>query len=453
VAPAVDGGADAALPRGRRLVALVAKLSMVNVIAIGAGLVTGPLQARALGAEGRGMLAAILVPTTLLPWILSFGLPTYASRAAARGVSLSALLGTVGPLLLVLGLIGAVAGIPLAVYIAEDRHVVLMMLLFAFCTVPIALLQQLAFSFALGLARFRAVSVSRLLPPLTGLAAVPVLYIADALTVTSASIVAFTGGLLAAIPLVPVVRQSGRPRFERPVAREALDFGAKTWIGGLSGLANARLDQLLMIKLVSERELGLYAVAVTLAGFSAIVTSALSGALLPRVARGDFQLAVRSIRVTLMLVAAASVACAGVAPFALPLLFGHDFRDATVIVWILLIAGIPLAANSVLGAALASVGHAGAPSFGQGLALIVTLGGLPLALPKLGGEGAALVSLAAYSLTLLYLVHFAHRKEGGRFRDYVVPTPKDLRWLGAVAAANRRSVRRDGRNTGRHERA
>jgi len=59
---------------------------------------------------------------------------------------------------------------------------------------------------------------------------------------------------------------------------------------------------------------------------------------------------------------------------------------------ILLAAGVPLAAGSVLGSALSADGNPGATMRAELVALAVTLPGLVLLLPDFGGVGAAVVS-------------------------------------------------------------
>lgn len=76
------------MPRSRtRLARLVLHLTATNLVIAVLGVVTGPLLARSLGAGGRGVLAAIVVPLGLAPALLGLGLPSYATRSIARGAS------------------------------------------------------------------------------------------------------------------------------------------------------------------------------------------------------------------------------------------------------------------------------------------------------------------------------------------------------------------------------
>src|SRR5271165_6646244 len=82
----------AAPGQGRRRVRLtrvVAGLTAANALNAAFGFITAPLLARALGASGRGDLAAITVPLTFLPFILSLGIPRFANREVPRGTALN----------------------------------------------------------------------------------------------------------------------------------------------------------------------------------------------------------------------------------------------------------------------------------------------------------------------------------------------------------------------------
>lgn len=426
----------------RRLLRLAGRLMAVNTLVLVSGLVTGPLLAHALGPDGRGTLAAILVPLGIAPFILSLGLETYAGRQAARGEPLGLLFGSLGTLTLLIGAVGVAAAVPLAMFLAHGRHVVLVFLLVGFGLMPLALIQSLLFWMATGLERWRMVVVTRLVAPLVAVAGLAVLFVLGKLTVPSASIVTLAGGLLATLPLLPLVASLGRPRFSGAIAREGLVFGLKDWLAQISAVANLRLDQLVMIRLVSPSQLGLYAVAATLAGFSQVLTSSVSGATLPVVAQGDVGVAARSVRLTVMAIVALSVPVALVTPFAIPLIFGHDFAGAVPMAAVLLVAGVPLAGVNVLGRAMTNSGYPGAGAIAQGVAVGLTVPGLVLLVPVLGATGAALVSLVAYAASFAVSLALAPRRLGGSVRDFLVPTDDDLHWLWSRFLASARDLAR-----------
>src|SRR5262249_46311124 len=151
------------------------------------------------------------------------------------------------------------------------------------------------------------------------------------------------------------------------------------------------------IRLTSSTQLGLYAVAATLASFSLVLTASLQTAIFPRSAREDRDLAMRATRVTLAGVALASLAVGAITPFLLPALFGANFSHAVPMALILLAAGVPYAGAQILGVVLTAWGPPKPAARAEMLALAVTLPGVFILIPPFGGGGAAVVSLVAYS--------------------------------------------------------
>src|SRR5262249_9757375 len=159
-------------------------------------------------------------------------------------------------------------------------------------------------------------------------------------------------------------------------------------------IANARLDQLLMIPLVAPRELGLYVVATTIGGVPTLATAALAPPLMARISAGHIDLLPRAVRITLAVSALLGLALAITSPGRLPLLFGPQFRDAVPMAIVLVAAGVPQAGAGILGAGLQADGVPAIPSVGEAIALVITVVGLLLLLGPLGGLGAAIVSAA-----------------------------------------------------------
>jgi O-antigen/teichoic acid export membrane protein len=204
-------------------------------------------------------------------------------------------------------------------------------------------------------------------------------------------------------------------------------MGFKTWLGAMAYTANIRLDQFLMITVVSPRELGLYAVAVSLATASTALTSAVGPPLLTRTAAGQTILP-QTLRMTLLLTAGVSAVLAAAAPLLLRWLFGAEFADATTMTLVLLLAAIPFAGGAVIGSALQGDGTPGIPSLAEGMALVITIAGLALTLKPLGALGAALVSLVAYTSSFVFQLAFARRRWPAPLRAYLLPSRTDWEW-------------------------
>jgi O-antigen/teichoic acid export membrane protein len=414
----------------RSIVGITSKLTAVSFAGTAIALITSPLPARALGPAGRGDLAAITVPLGLAPTILTLGLGVYVMRQSARKRSLAVVVGSIGPILLALGVLAACAAPLVATGFSGGRPVVYTWVLIGFLIMPLSTCGWLLTDIAAGRGLWNRLIVSGSIVPLGTLIAFVVLFVLGSLTVASAAAVTLVFGTLSMIPLLPLARQIGRPRFDRRVLREGLIFGPKAWLGGLGSLVNVRLDQLLMIRLVAPRELGLYAVAVTASTFIVNpVLSAISAGVIPRSATEDFSWLGRVLRTTILGVVAVGGLLALTIPVALPLVFGGAFAGAVPMVWVLLVGTIPLAGVNVLSTVLTLSGRPGFSAISELVAVGVTVPGLIIVLPIWGGIGAAVVSGVAYSLNFAILLICVKRSVQVSWRDLLIFRHEDIELL------------------------
>lgn len=412
---------------------VVGRLSSVNALAILSAFVAGPITARALGVRGRGELAAITAVLTVVPWLLDLGVTQWLGRERARGGALPELLGAALPVALGSSLIGVVAAIPLAHALGHGRPVVVTYLQIGLFLAPLSVGLQTLIGLAVGESRWRLVAASQGLANAMPAAAIVILAAAGQLTVGTAAAAYLLSGLGSLVILLTVVRGTHRLIFDRARSRAAALFGAKSWLSTVAGVANVRLDQILMAGLVASRELGLYAVAVSIASLASGLSPAVSQALYPRVAAGDPQLAARSCRVTISIAAGAALALGLLATPVVPFVFGSDFSGAVPMVFVLLLAGIPLAGATVLATALNAANDPAATMRAELAGLSLTFPALIVLLPADGGIAAAFISLAAYSVRLTILLRSARRIFGGPWRGFLVPTRADLGWVSEQA--------------------
>jgi O-antigen/teichoic acid export membrane protein len=404
-----------------RLRSVVARLSGANAAFMAAGLITGPLLARSLGPSGRGALAAVAVPVSLGPVLLGLGLPAFVTRETSRREPVGDLLGSVGLLYLAIGALTAAAALPISSYFAQGREPVRVALLIAMLAMPLLLLGTLLLGIANGQQRWKAVLGARLAPAAVALLGTTVLFALGVLALPEAAALVLAAAFAAIVPTLGVLRGAGRLRVRRALVRRSLRFGLPAWLWQASTLTNARLDQLLMVSLVAPRQLGLYAVAVSLAGVTNIFAGALGPALLPRVARGEEALGAQLCRVSLLVSVLVGIGLAALCPLALPLLFGASFGAAVPMALVLIAASVPNAGTQVLTSALLGVGRPRIVAVSEAVSVGITVVGLLLLLGPLGGLGAALVSAAAYTVTFVILLAGARARLGLPLADMLVP--------------------------------
>jgi O-antigen/teichoic acid export membrane protein len=288
--------------------------------------------------------------------------------------------------------------------------------------------------------RWWSATFVRIAAPVITAPAMVILYLRDTLTVESAFAIFIGTSLISNAPLVYMMFRTGRWRYRARIVREGLRFGSRAWLGNLFNSTYARLDQVLMAGLVVPRELGLYAVAVSVAGVPGSFTGAIATAINPRVAQGRRELVRQSCRVGFFLTLCGTIAMAIIVPFFLPLLFGDGFEESVVLTWILLVGATAYSVFGTLLSAISAAGHPGIAARAQLLILVPTIAALVLLLPSTGAVGAAVITSTSNALLCGVLLIEAPRLMGGRIRDYVVIRPRDLHAIRqAVKARKARS--------------
>lgn len=413
----------------RRFSAVVFQLSAVTVVTNLAGVITGPLQARALGPSGRGAVAAVAATTGLLAALGVLGIGAFVNREVARGTDTGVVLGSLVPVVASMGVLVAVAGIPLAMVVSDGNPQVFALLLLSFGLLPFLLPASLLPSVAVGLSDWNPFLVSRLIPALGGLGISIVLYSTGHLTVTTTVVAGLALSVLSFLPLARFVRR--RPlRFDASVARRGLSFGLAAGAGTTLIFVNQRLDQVVMASVTTARELGFYAVAVSITSVLVGVTaSAAAVSLQPRIAAGETQLVGQATRVTIWIMSVIGVALAGSLPVLLPLLFGRDFQPSVPVAQLLLVASLPLAGLTVLGPALVASGRPWTTAMAEALALACGLPLLFVFLGRYGARAAAAASIVSYAVSFAYLLAKARATFGGSLRSFLVINRGDLGWI------------------------
>jgi len=417
--------------------AVVARLMSVNVVLLLSGLLTGPIIAHVLGAEGRGELAAITAVLTLGPAVLDLGTSNWIARERATGRERGEILGAVLPTLAIASAVAVASALPLAEALGQERDDVETFVRVALLAMPATIVLQALLAFAIGESRWTLYARAQIAGIVLPAGAVVLLWLLGELSVARAAIAYVAGPVVAKLALLAFLRGIGPLRLEARRTREALSFSLRSWLGTVTALANNRLDQLLMAALVPSRELGHYAVAVTISAIAFGLGAAVSGAIYPRVAAGDGALAARACRIAVLLASVAALLLMVATPWLVPFAFGEEFRDAVAMTEVLLLSSVPATGTLVLTAALTASGDPGSPMRAELATLAVTVPALVLLLPGHGGDAAAAISLGAYLLRTTLQLRAVERTFTRPWRSFVLVERDDLRWL--ARAARRRA--------------
>jgi O-antigen/teichoic acid export membrane protein len=392
----------------------VTRLASTTYLATMFGIVTGPITARVLGAEGRGEYAAVMIYSSTATVILSLGMGFTVSHAlltlrADPRMVYGNILRFCG-LLLIPSLILAGAAVTLMSDFSDAARLgTLVFIVLA----PLGVLQICLNAFLMSEGALGPLTLARVLPLFLNVVGVVLLALTGTLTVASYLVLTFIGTVGAAALTVGLVKlrpnSGGRlgPQFR---------FGLRAYPGSLAGIANSQLDQLMVAPLLGARDLGYYAVAVTLANLPLGVVQALSARSIrdisgPEGGGLDIVRAAHNLRQAVVIATIAVTGLAVVTPLLVPLLYGRSFGATAGLCLVLLPGTIAVTVSVIAGPALSLAGRPGSASMAQLVALGFTAVGLAVTLPVLGVMGAAITTTLAYGVRA-GLQLWALRREG-----------------------------------------
>jgi O-antigen/teichoic acid export membrane protein len=424
--PAVGVPMHRSLPNG------LTSTVVVQAVILGLGVISGILAARLLGPQGRGELAVVILWPSLLVFLAATGVnQAIVFLTGKHAFESSEILGTSAAVGLVQSLLVLLAGvviIPLALrsYSPEVRRFSYLFLVSS----PFLILSGYPGSIFQGRMELGRFNLLRTVSPAVYAAGLSVLFVIHqhALeNVVSLQVFAYCISFLIGYWLLHG-EGLARFRWNQVACRRILAFGSRSQLGNITNYVNRSADQLVLSLLVPPRDLGLYAVAVTVSGAVAFLPQAAGMVTLASGSNSDgdeaARIVARNFRFSLAWLV---VACAALFVAAGPLIrvaFGPAFAGSTLACRILLPGMVAVGLNQVLYDGARSFGHPELPSYSEGAAMLITLLGLYLFLPKYGFVGAAIASTSAYLGSLIVMLILGSRKMGMSIRRLMGPSAK-----------------------------
>jgi O-antigen/teichoic acid export membrane protein len=210
----------------------------------------------------------------------------------------------------------------------------------------------------------------------------------------------------------------------------ALNLGIRGQLGNVATFFNYRLDVFVVNYYLGTTEVGLYALGVVISEALWQVPNAAALALVPRTARnldeatGSFTCLV--CRQVFALVCLSATLLAAASHWLIPLVFGARFGPSVAVIWLILPGTVALAVSKVMCADLLARGMPEYSSIFAFVALIVTVTLDFLLIPRMGIQGAALASSAAYLVNSVAIAFILKRKLGVPWRALYVPSLEEL---------------------------
>lgn len=387
--------------------------SAVNVLMMAVGMLTAMATARWFGVTGKGELAAIVFWPTLLAGLLSFGFPTSLIYNRKTNPDKGADYVRAGFLfqLPVCLLAGVVAWLWMPAWLGNyPPDVIRIARWYTVLTLPMLLAVNLLSAFAQSLDRFELYNGLRLYVPLSNLLGLLALWAAGLLSLHNAALMYFVTSLLVVAGALYRLRRdlaaAWLRKFREYAAVKALfGYGGRVYGVELLGTLYTQCDKLIILSLLTARELGLYTVVYTLSRVFNAVQMAITNVIFPKVtglAQEQIVLRVgKAFRLSFLIMAAAVIPGMLVGRLLLGLLFGAPFLEAGTAFYLLCLECVIGGGSWILAASFNAMGRPGLVVIRQAIALAVTFLLFFVFTPLYGLNGIALALLIGACLRLL----------------------------------------------------
>lgn len=381
---------------------------LANILILFVNVATGIITARALGPDGRGLQAAIILWPGLLTGVSTLGLPAallfYVRRTGAWTASyLSAALFIGGLLGGAAALVGVVlTPVWLASYGNETVRIVQLYMLF----VPVALLSLLYTGLVQGQEDFRRYNTLRLLQPLVTLALLASLALTDSMTPAGAAFAFLVPCLPATLWVWWRTRNVYRlTRRFRAEARQLLSYGLRSYGVDLLGVFTNQIDKIMIVSLLSTASMGFYAVAFSLSRTLGVFQAATVSVLLPKLIGQPLPeivaLAGRAARLSTLITVAAAASLIVLGPHLITFFYGDSFASASLVFQLLLLDSVIGGLDWVLVQVFNATGRPGLITVRQALSLVLTVPLMYLLGATYGIVGIAAALLLGSSIRLV----------------------------------------------------
>ena len=413
-----------------------------------ANIFTGLLAAWYLLPDGRGELAAVILWPGLIAELGNLGLhDALLFRAATRSATPRELFAASMALISLLSVVLIAVGLAIfpLVFQGHSPEVQTIALVFLCAYLPTYFTSLFTSGMFQGHLQIGTWNVLRAVVPLTYLAAIVLAIVSDHATVAgfaSAYIVAQL--VAAAVGVLLIARRhwvSFQARYD--VMRGLVIYGAKVHVGEIFYSLRQRIDQALISLWLPTADLGIYAVALTVANAPLIMVFTLANVAFPKISQqpttgGKLEVFGRYLRFSLALALGLILVLWAVVPWLLPLLFKQPFAPAVPITNILLLGTLPLAAKLMFQQALKAWDRSLVVSRAEVVGLAVAVIAILALMPRFGLQGAAWSIVISQLATALMLGFSLHRELRLPIPTLFVPTAEDWQltriWVVQVSA-------------------
>ena len=388
--------------------------AIVSIALAGVGVqlltfLSGPLVARMLGPEGRGLMVMVVVVASLFSSLGVGGLPAAASHAvgASGGAARDALRGLL-PLWVAGMAVPAILAAGLTAVLVRHEEQWLLLTALGLVVCYLQTLNYIVLAMLQGEGAVQRVNAQRVIGIGSYVAVIVVLFLGAPTEHAPTIILTYAGSLAGGVVLGWFMLR--RPTRDPDVAVSRQDvhlFARRGWTSGLKPLDSLGLDQLLVGFVLGQTALGIYAVSVSVTSLPIVALSGVALALLPRLSSLPPEASIGVMRRWVLAAGGLAVgmvlAIQLVLDPAIRIFFGDEFVPAIGVGRLLAVAWGFLALRRVLTAAAQAQGKVAAASLAEAASTVLLVVGAYAAMQAYGLDGVGWVMIGVSAFCCAWL--------------------------------------------------
>ncbi|WP_225229505.1 lipopolysaccharide biosynthesis protein [Paenibacillus gallinarum] len=410
--------------RNDSLIGTILLSSITNFSVMMLTMIHSIIIARMLGVEGRGELAVIVFWPVFLSGLVGLGLPTsliYNVKQNKSNNKVSAFVKVIFIYLIPISLItGIVAWFCLPIWLENYSLTAIQLAqMYTLFSIPLTLSTNILSALAKSFDKFHISNGLLLSVPLLNAISLIVLGLSGYLNLITATISYLIPSILAVIAGGIVLKRqiSKSHLYKLPINAESTKqlfrYGVKVYGLDLMSTIYTQADKLIIVSLLTPRDLGLYSVVFALSRVFNTVQLAITDVLFPKVTGLEreeiLSIVGKSFRISMMLMVTLLIPSLFIGRFLLGILFGKEFLEASTTFYILSLECIIGGGSWILASSFNAIGRPELVLIRQAIAIAINVVLFFIFTPLLGLEGLALALLSGAVVRLIItLVQIPH---------------------------------------------
>ncbi|MCM3088670.1 flippase [Bhargavaea ginsengi] len=409
-----------------------------NIFMIALGLISSVIIARTLGPQLQGVYTLVVLLPTMLVTFMNLGIgPATVYNIGSKKESIKTVIATNIILSSVIGVFSIFIGC-IFIYFFKNSifsGVPIRLLLCVLVIVPFLFLNSFLQAVYQGIQNFKRFNEIQVINKISQVILLIITLLILKLELNGALIAFIISSLF---PTFLIYRYFSKDdykfeinNFSASLAKEYFSYGSKAHLSNIVSFMNYRMDILMISLFLNPYAVGIYNVAVSIGERLWVISSPISSALFPRISSLESEndktiLTVKVTRYVFYLSLIVGVFFFVISPWAVYILFGKEYQEASKVIRILLLGITIFAAERILSNDFAGRGKPQINLYTSLFTVLCNVIANVILIPIYGINGAAAATSLSYSLTFLIKLTLYCKFTGAKSKDILLIKKEDI---------------------------